>query len=120
MGIRKLIHFVFEAESFGTTGLDIIRSALKGFNSGHADPMRDTSFQGYCDEIGSLGHWYYETGHFEDDEFTWTGDSRCDRTDPWSWWENDDPIPEVKIPVYVRNPEDGTEKEYSVDNYPTA
>lgn len=93
---------------------------MKGFNSGHADPIREKNFQGYCDEIGALGHWYYETGHFEDNEYTWTGDDRCDRTDPWSWWENDDPIPEVKIPVYVRNPEDGTEKQYTVDNYPTA
>ena len=120
MGIRKLIHFVFEAEDFGVTGLDIVRCALKGFNSGHADPILDKTFQGYCDEIGSLGHWYYETGHFEDDEFTWTGDARCDRTDPWGWWENDDPIPDVKIPVYVRNPEDGTEMQYTVDNYPKA
>ena len=120
MGIRKLIHFVFEAEDFGVTGLDIVRCALKGFNSGHADPMRDKTFQGYCDEIGALGHWYYETGHYEDDEYTWTGDDRCDRTDPWGWWENDDPLPEVKIPVYVRNPEDGTEKQYTVDNYPKA
>ena len=120
MGIRKLIHFVFEAQSFGVTGLDIVRCALKGFNSGHADPMTEKVFQGYCDEIASLGHWYYETGHFEDDEYTWTGDPRCDRDDPWSWWENDDPIPEVKIPVYVRNPEDGTEKQYTVENYPTA
>ena len=119
MGIRKLIHFVFEAESFEVTGLDIVRCALKGFNSGHADPMRDKTFQGYCDEIGALGHWYYETGHFEDEEYTWTGDDRCDRSDPWSWWENDDPIPEVKIPVFVHNP-DGTEKEYTVENYPKA
>jgi len=121
MGIRKLIHFVMEAESFGVTGLDIVRSALKGFNSGHATPMAaNEKFHGYCDEIGSLGHWYYETGHFEDDAYTWTGDSRCDRDDPWSWWENDDPIPEVKIPVYVRNPEDGSVTKYTVENYPAA
>ena len=120
MGIRKLIHFVMEAESFEVTGIDIVRCALKGFNSGHADPMRDKSFQGYCDEIGSLGHWYYETGHFDDDEYTWTGDDRCDRTDSWSWWEKDDPIPEVDIPVRVRNPEDGTVTTYTVDTYPAA
>ena len=120
MGIRKLIHFVLEAESFGVTGLDVVRCALKGFNSGHADPMRDKSFQGYCDEIGSLGHWYYETGHFDDEEYTWTGDDRCDRTDPWSWWEKDDPLPEVDIPVRVRNPKDGTITTYTVDTYPTA
>jgi len=120
MGIRKLIHFVMEAESFGVTGLDVVRCALKGFNSGHADPMRDKSFQGYCDEIGSLGHWYYETGHFDDEEYTWTGDDRCDRTDPWSWWEKDDPLPEVDIPVRVHNPKDGTITTYTVDTYPTA
>ena len=120
MGIRKLIHFVFEAEAFGVTGLDIVRCALKGFNSGHADPMRDKTFQGYCDEIGCLGHWYYETGHFDDDEYTWTGDDRVDRTDPWGWWEKDDPIPEVDIPVRVRNPKDGTVTTYTVDTYPTS
>ena len=121
MGIRKLIHFVMEAESFGVTGLDIVRSALKGFNSGHATPMSENEkFHGYCDEIASLGHWYYETGHFEDDEYTWTGDSRCDRDDPWSWWENDDPIPEINIPVYVHNPEDDTTTKFTVDTYPTS
>ena len=120
MGIRKLIHFVMEAESFGVTGLDIVRSALKGFNSGHATPMSENeNFHGYCDEIASLGHWYYETGHYEDDEYTWTGDSRCDRDDPWSWWENDDPIPEVNIPVYVHNPEDDTTTKFTVDTFPT-
>jgi hypothetical protein len=121
MGIRKLIHFVIEAENFGVTGLDVVRSALKGFNSGHATPMQENeTFHSYCDEIGSLGHWYYETGHYEDDEYTWTGDSRCDRNDPWGWWENDDPLPKVEIPVHVRNPEDGTETIYTVDNYPKA
>jgi hypothetical protein len=120
MGIRKLIHFVMEAEGFGVTGLDVVRSALKGFNSGHATPMQATDgFHGYCDEIGSLGHWYYETRHFDDDEYTWTGDSRCDRDDPWGWWENDDPIPKVDIKVHVRHPEDGTETVYTVDTYPT-
>jgi len=121
MGIRKLIHFVMEAENFGVTGLDVVRSALKGFNSGHATPMQENeTFHGYCDEIGSLGHWYYETGHYEDDDYTWTGDDRCDRKDPWGWWENDDPLPEVTIPVHVHNPEDGTETVYTVENYPKA
>ena len=120
MGIRKLIHFVIEAENFGVTGLDVVRSALKGFNSGHATPMQENeTFHGYCDEIGSLGHWYYENSAYEDDDYTWTGDSRCDRDDPWGWWEKDDPLPEVDIPVHVHNP-DGTEKVYTIENYPTA
>jgi len=120
MGIRKLIHFVIEAENFGVTGLDVVRSALKGFNSGHATPMQENeTFHGYCDEIGSLGHWYYENSAYEDDDYTWTGDSRCDRDDPWGWWEKDDPLPEIDIPVHVHNP-DGTEKVYTIENYPTA
>jgi len=121
MGIRKLIHFVKEAESFGSTGINIIRSALKGFNSGHATPMQENeTFHGYCDEIGSLGHWYYETRHFDDDVYTWTGDDRADRTDAWSWWEKDPSITDVKMVVRVRNPEDGTTATYSTGAYPTA
>ncbi|ORX85873.1 hypothetical protein BCR32DRAFT_325259 [Anaeromyces robustus] len=121
MGIRKLIHFVKEAESFDQTGIEIIRCALKGFNSGHANPMQESEKgTGYSDEIGSLAGWYYKTRHFDDNVYTWTGDERVDRSDPWGWWEKAERYDNIKVVVRVRNPEDGTTATYTTGSYPTA
>jgi hypothetical protein len=119
MGIRKLIHFVKEAVSFEQTGIDIIRCALKGFNSGHATPMQESEKgNGYSDEIGSLSYWYYLNRHFDDEIYTWTGDARVDRSDPWGWWDKVEPYNDIKIDIQVRNPEDGTIKTYPAGTYP--
>ena len=119
MGIRKLIHFVKEAKSFDQEGIEIIRCALKGFNSGHAYPMQESEKgTGYSDEIGNLAQWYYNTKHFDDDEYTWTGDARVDRNDSWSWWDTVKSYDDIKIDVRVYNPEDGTTTVYSTDDFP--
>lgn len=119
MGIRKLIHFVKEAVSFEQTGIDIIRCALKGFNSGHATPMQESEKgNGYSDEIGSLAYWYYQNQHFEDEIYTWTGDARVDRSDPWAWWDTVEPYNDIKIDIRVINPEDGTFTIYPFGSYP--
>ena len=119
MGIRKLIHFVKEAESFDQTGVEIVRCALKGFNSGHANPMQESERgNGYSDEIGNLAHWYYINKHFDDDEYTWTGDARVDRSDPWTWWDSVVPYDDIEIEIKVVNPEDGSVTTYAVGEYP--
>ena len=119
MGIRKLIHFVKEAESFDQTGVEIVRCALKGFNSGHANPMQESERgNGYSDEIGNLAHWYYVNKHFDDDEYTWTGDARVDRSDPWTWWDSVVPYDDIEIEIKVVNPEDGSVTTYAVGEYP--
>jgi hypothetical protein len=119
MGLRKLIHFVKEAKSFDQEGVEIVRCALKGFNSGHANPMQESEKgTGYSDEIGNLAQWYYNTKHFDDDDYTWTGDARVDRSDPWGWWDTVKPYDDIKIDVRVYNPEDGTTTVYSTDDFP--
>jgi len=120
MGIRKLIHFVKEAVAFENTGIDIIRCALKGFNSGHANPMQESEKgTGYSDEIGALAGWYFKTHHFDDEVYTWTGDAKVDRTDPWAWWDTYESYTNLKVVVRVRNPEDGTTTTYSALGLPT-
>ena len=119
MGIRKLIHFVKEAESFDQKGVEIVRCALKGFNSGHATPMEESERgNGYSDEIGNLAHWYYINKHFDNDEYTWTGDARVDRSDPWTWWDSVVPYDDIEIEIKVVNPEDGSVTTYAVGEYP--
>ena len=114
MGIRKLIHFVKEAKSFDQEGIEIIRCSLKGFNNGHAYPMQESEKgTGYSDEIGNLAHWYYETRHFDDDEYTWTGDARVDRNDSWAWWDTAEPYDDIHIDIRVVNPDDGTTTTYA-------
>jgi len=121
MGIRKLIHFVKEAESFDQKGTEIVRCALKGFNSGHANPMQESEKgTGYSDEIGSLAGWYYKTRHFDDNVYTWTGDERVDRSDPWGWWDKVEPYDNLKVVVRVVDPNDGSTATYATGSYPTA
>jgi len=119
MGIRKLIHFVKEAVDFGNEGVDIIRCALKGFNSGHANPMQESEKgTGYSDEIGNLAKWYFKTRHFDDNVYTWTGDEKVDREDPWGWWDTYEPYTNIRVPIRVVNPEDKSTKTYYPGEYP--
>jgi len=114
MGIRKLIHFIKDAESFDQKGIDIILCALKGFNTGHATPMQESEKgNGYSDEIGNLAHWYYDNSHFDDEQYTWTGDSRLERTDSWAWWDTVKPYDDIHIDILVVNPDDGTTTTYA-------
>ncbi|HEY0756802.1 MAG TPA: cellulose-binding domain-containing protein [Ktedonobacteraceae bacterium] len=84
MGIRHLIHFARLSKTAGYTGVDIARHALEGYNTGH---VTDTGvLASYSDEIGSLAGWYINNGHLYDTAWTWTGDSRVDRSNPWGWY----------------------------------
>jgi len=121
MGIRKLIHFVKEAVSFDQKGVEIVRCALKGFNSGHANPMEESEKgTGYSDEIGSLSYWYYKTRHFDDNVYTWTGDEKVDRSDPWGWWDKVEPYDNIRVVVRVVDPNDRSTATYTTGSYPTA
>lgn len=84
MGIRHLIHFARLAQAAGYSGVNVVRQALEGYNTGH---VTDTGvLTSYSDEIGALAGWYINNGHLYDTQWTWTGDSRVDRSNPWSWY----------------------------------
>ncbi len=97
MGIRKTIHFIQSAiNDYDLSGYQVVRAALKGFNTGWANYTGDNDgyYKNYPDEIIALARWYYENDHLYDNVFTWTNDTRVDsyRTnDVWSWWGNGEP-----------------------------
>lgn len=94
MGIRKILHFVTLAiNDEHMTGYQVIRNALKGFNTGWATAGSESEYTDYADEIIALAHWYYSNGHLYDNETTWHTDSRASeyRSNPWSWWVNASP-----------------------------
>ncbi|MBQ8926946.1 MAG: hypothetical protein IJ055_01550 [Oscillospiraceae bacterium] len=89
MGIRKIMHFVHVGMTDeGLTGYQVVRGALKGFNTGWATYLPDDTgyYKDYPDEIIALAHWYYDEGHLYDNVFTWTNDQRVSayrEGDPW-------------------------------------
>jgi hypothetical protein len=112
MGIRKILHFVELAiNEEGLSGYQVVRGALKGFNTGWATYTGDEAYyKDYPDEIISLARWYYEEGHLYDNVFTWTGASDVDKYrqgNVWSWWGSGTPSmaavssSEVEEPVIV-------------------
>jgi uncharacterized protein YjdB len=87
LGIRKFLHFIKQAKEAGCTGVDVIRNALKGFNTGWAYPENNPQYyRDYPDDIAAMARWYLLNDHMEDDVFTWTNNPATDRTDPWGWW----------------------------------
>jgi len=92
MGIRKIMHFVHVGMTEdGLEGYQVVRGALKGFNTGWSNYTGDNDgyYKNYPDEIISLARWYYENGHLYDEVFTWTGDQRVDefrQGNVWEWW----------------------------------
>jgi hypothetical protein len=86
MGIRHLIHFAHQAQSAGYTGADVLRHALMGYNTGYINTSNASWMTQYSDEIGALAGWYLNNGHLYDNTFTWTGDTRVDRSQPWGWY----------------------------------
>ena len=92
MGIRKIMHFVHVGMTTdGLTGYQVVRGALKGFNTGwsYYVPEDEGYYKDYPDEIIALARWYYEEGHLYDNVFTWTNDERVDKYrqgDVWAWW----------------------------------
>lgn len=92
MGVRKIMHFcVVGMTDEGLEGYQVVRGALKGFNTGWATYTGedDGYYKGYPDEIVALARWYYEEGHLYDNVFTWTNDKRVDpmrQGDVWAWF----------------------------------
>ena len=88
MGIRHLVHFALAAKKINKTGNDLLRYSLIGYNTGHVDqPVDPKWMKEYADEIGALAGWYLKENHLSDDVFTWTGDARVDRANPWGWYK---------------------------------
>ena len=113
MGIRKITHFAVSAmRDYGMTGYQVARHALKGHNTGWADPGDTGYYKDYPDEICALAQWYYEEGHLYDNAFTWTGAQAVDpyRTDNvWDWWGDVSPsldpiesVPSTEAPQYLK------------------
>ncbi len=86
MGIRHLLHFCNQARAAGYTGTDMLRHALAGYNTGNVNVTDQNELQSYADEIGSLAGWYLDNAHLYDTLFTWTGDPRVNRSQPWGWY----------------------------------
>jgi Cellulose binding domain len=86
MGIRHMIHFAHQASAAGETGVNIARYALAGYNTGWVTNVGSGELTSYSDEIGALAGWYLNNGHLYDTAWTWTGDSRVDRSNPWGWY----------------------------------
>jgi len=94
MGIRKILHFVeIGINEEGLEGYQVVRGALKGFNTGWCDYQEQNQgyYKDYPDEIIALAHWYYDEGHLYDNEFTWTNDQRAEKyrsgdSNWWGWW----------------------------------
>ena len=88
MGIRHLIHFSELARAKGYRGLDLLRHALMGYNTGYVDTTSQSWMTQYSDEIGALAGWYLNNGHLSDTLSTWTGDPLVDRSQPWGWYRS--------------------------------
>ncbi len=86
MGIRHLLHFANQAQAAGYTGVQLLRHALIGYNTGYIQTTDQSLLQQYSDEIGALAGWYLDNGHLYDSAFTWTGSSAVDRSQPWGWY----------------------------------
>lgn len=106
MGIRKILHFVHVGMTEeGLEGYQVVRGALKGFNTGWATYTGedDGYYANYPDEIIALARWYYEEGHLYDNVFTWTGDQRvsyCREGNVWDWWGDGQPsLAEITEPT---------------------
>jgi hypothetical protein len=79
MGIRKLCHFAIEAKNKykATEPVEILRWALMGFNTGHANgpdvqQKEPTYWQRYPDIIAKMGEFYFKGKHYDNDVFTYT------------------------------------------------
>jgi hypothetical protein len=86
MGIRHLLHFSNQARAAGYSGNDLLRHTLIGYNTGNVNVTDENLLKQYSDEIGSLAGWYLSNSHLYDTLFTWTGDPRVNRSQPWGWY----------------------------------
>lgn len=75
MGLRKMCQMAYRAkvEIKAKDMRDVLRRALKGFNTGHpTDTENDQQWVDYAYQIGKMGEWYYKKGHMTDDVFTYS------------------------------------------------
>jgi len=86
MGIRHLIHYSKQAKAAGYTGTEWLRHSLIGYNTGFVTGASESWLVQYSDEIGALAGWYLSNGHLYDTQFTYTGASDVDRSQPWGWY----------------------------------
>lgn len=84
MGIRYLIHFAHLAQAASDRGVNMVRYGLAGYNTGQV--TNSGVLTSYSDHIGALAGWYITNVHFSGTAWTWTGDPRVDRGNPWSWY----------------------------------
>ena len=97
MGIRKILHFIeIGINQEGLKGYQVVRGALKGFNTGWCDYTGDNDgyYKNYPDEIIALAHWYYDEGHLYDNVFTWTNAEAANKYregNAWDWWGGVEP-----------------------------
>lgn len=104
MGVRKIMHFcVVGMTTDGLEGYQVVRGALKGFNTGWSNftGEDDGYYKNYPDEIIALARWYYEEGHLYDNVFTWTNDERVNKYrqgNVWDWWGECNPsLDEIQV-----------------------
>jgi hypothetical protein len=86
MGIRHLLHFSDQARAAGYSGIEFLRHTLIGYNTGVVTNSNQSWLQQYSDEIGAIAGWYLDNGHLYDSQFTWTGSSVVNRSNPWGWY----------------------------------
>lgn len=86
MGIRHLIHYSKQAKAAGYTGTEWLRHSLIGYNTGFVTGASESWLVAYSDEIGALAGWYLTNGHLYDTQFTYTGASDVNRSQPWGWY----------------------------------
>ncbi len=120
MGVRKIMHFcVVGMTTDGLEGYQVVRGALKGFNTGWSNYTGDNDgyYKNYPDEIISLARWYYEEGHLYDNVFTWTNDQRVDpyrQGNVWEWWG--DGVPSLaEIPAAEPTPSTSLKGDVNLD-----
>lgn len=85
-GIRHFLHFVDQAQAAGYTGVELLRHALIGYNTGAINGASASWMQQYSDEIGAMAGWYLSTGHLTDAAYTWTNSPDVNRSNPWDWY----------------------------------
>ena len=84
MGLRHFLSYVEDAKQYH--GIDRIKHAQTGFSTGSIQMTDPKQVKSYDDEVAALAGWYLHNGHLRDSEFTWTGDPRVNRKNPWSWY----------------------------------
>jgi hypothetical protein len=86
MGIRHLLHFANQAKAAGYSGIELLKYALIGYNTGWVKISDQNWLREYSDETGALAGWYLSNGHLHDNVFTWTGSPDVKRSNSWGWY----------------------------------